>query len=286
MRKRILASIILVCSAFTATLFTHKAAHASNDTDDIYSISTFTTPYGASIKISYLQSEDEIKDHPSLTIHPNAVRIENGSKKYNCFTYALIYAGNINNISQHSDDELFGIEEINGWLTSDNPCLTRISFSEASVQDIVIYKDADNSGAFFHGYSHAAIIHEKGSTPESTVVISKWDKYAIYRHVVTDCPYIMPSPSIYNLLMGQNPQKIVELSFYKFSHNYTYTAKVINPPTPAGNPKSHYHKAQCSGCGAFHYEPHSYINSNNYVVCKYCDYITGYMYNSVNPEIN
>ena len=220
MKKRILASILLTFTAFTATLFTHRVAHASNDTDDVYSISSFTTPYGASIKISYLQSEDEVKDHPSLIYHPNAIRIENCSKKYNCFTYALIYAGNINNISQHSNEEIFGIEEINGLLKSDNPCLTHISFSEASAQDIVIYKEADNSDDFHRGYSHAAIIHEKGSTPESTVVISKWDKYAIYKHTITDCPYIASS---YSLLVGQKPQKIVELTFYRFSHNYTYT---------------------------------------------------------------
>lgn len=76
MRKRILASILLTFTAFTATLFTHNVARASSD----YSLSTFTTAYGASVPIAYLQIEDADEDFPQLSNFPSATRIGNGSK--------------------------------------------------------------------------------------------------------------------------------------------------------------------------------------------------------------
>ena len=278
MRKRILASIILVCSAFTATLFTHKAAHASND----YSLSTFTTAYGASVPIAYLQVEDADEDFPQLSDFPSATRIGNGSKKYNCFTYAMIFNCNIENISQNTDEELFTIEDPTN-LIANNPCLIKIKFSEASAQDLVMYKVLETPSEFYpNTYNHAGIINEKGSTLESTVIISKWGVYPIYRHNLTDNPYMGTSYVTY-AAQPQPIERIIGFSFYKISHNYTYSIKYTNSAMSI-RPISNYHKAICSGCGAFHYESHIYVNKNNYIVCDKCGYNTNYMVNSIVSE--
>lgn len=276
-KKRILASILLACTAFTTTLFTCNVAHASGD----YSLSTFTTAYGSSVPIAYLQVADADEDYPQLTNFSGAIRVGSGSKKYNCFTYAMIFCGNVNNISQNTNEEIFTVENATNLILN-NPCLSKISFNEASSQDLVMYKILGNPTEYqpANTYNHAALLYEKGSTLESTVVISKWGINAIYRHNLADNPYMGSS---YVSQAIQPPiERIIEISFYRVSHNYTYSIKYAN--SMAIRPISDYHKAICSGCGAFHYEPHTYINKNNYIVCKDCGYNTNYMVNSIVPE--
>lgn len=281
MKKRLFVSFLLVCAVFCSTSFAYKVVHA---TGNDYTLSTFTTPYGASVPIAYLQGADVNEEYNNLSNYPSAVRIGNGSKKYNCFTYALIFNGNINNLSQHASNEIFNVENASNLITG-NPCLTRVNFNEVTAGDIVMYKILPTQTEFFpNTYNHAGIVYEKGSTLESTVILSKWGTYPVYRHNLTDNPYMGTS---YQLCLTEQPiERVIGFSFFRVNHNYTYSIKYIATPSIALPQRSTYHKAVCSDCGSFHYEYHTYINVNNYMVCKDCGYNTNHMVNSVIPETN
>lgn len=239
--------------------------------EDMYVDSTFTTAYGTTVPISYLQSADSNQDHPDVNNYPSAVKIDNGSKKYNCFTYSLIYAGNTSCLSQHSNSEVFCINNPRNFLVN-NPCCEYVNFANAQVGDVVIYKILFSSTDFdSYSYAHSGILYEKGNSLENTVVVSKWGKYAIYRHNLTDNPYMGTSYQLNSI--SNNIERNIRISFFRFSHYYNYTIIYDSISVPNSiQPLSFYHKAVCENCGAFHIGSHDFISVSNILVCKDCQY--------------
>lgn len=270
-KTKILISILFALAIISAIFCPIEIAKASDE----YSYSTLVTGYGAAIPIAYLQSADTDEDYPSCANFSSAIRIGNGSKKYNCYTYSIIFSGHIADISQNSNNEIFAIEDASGLIVN-NPCLTRVNFNQVAANDLVMYQIIFNNTEYAHErtYVHSGIVYEKGTSLESTVVVSKWGKYAVYRHNLTDNPYMGTSYQLNNM----NPpiERIIGFSFFRVNHSYSYIIKYDSALPYA---MSSHHKAICSDCGVFHYELHSYINQNNYIVCQDCEYNTNIMIN-------
>ena len=188
MKKSVKATIIcmLVVAILNAFVFSAQAA-ATGYTDD-----TYVTPYGATVDISRWDGYTISETYFSMSHYPSATLVATGDYAYNCFTYAMIYDGNIDCASQLSSDQKFCIEDAEDLLGSGNVCFNRISFDEIQAGDLVFYKWPEiNNGTsdFYAGMAHVAIVTQPAATVQDTYVVSKWGVWDVYSHKITECPY-------------------------------------------------------------------------------------------------
>ncbi len=259
--------LIIVLSSILVVFFSVSGIAYADASSAVYTQSIFMTKYGKSIDISYLQSEDECLDHADAINHTSAVKIANGSFKYNCYTYAMFFEGNIGGINQLDNNKIFCINVPDNLLKS--PCYESVTFNNVIPGDVALYYVTTNMDHQEEGYRHSGIVYSKGNTLNNTVVESKWGKYAVYRHNIMDCPYVgLPSSQ------GGYFANLT-ISFARFTHDYSY--RLIRKNSVATS----YHLAECKDCGVYHAEAHDFINRNNYMVCKDCGYNTGIQVNNV-----
>lgn len=266
--------LIVVLSSILVVFFSVSSiAYADEVPTPVYLESVFVTKYGKEVKIKYLQNDDVCSDHPSASNYSSAVKIANGTRKYNCFTYAMIFEGNIDGLNQLDDNKIFNIDSP-FYLLGDNPCFESVTFNNIMPGDVVLYyvNDTTLDSKQGHYYSHSGIVYSKGNTINDTVIVSKWGNYAVYRHNITDCPYKGLSYSVASI---GDETATVEISFARFAHDYSY--RLIRKNSVATS----YHLAECADCGVYHVELHEFINQNNRVVCKDCGYNTGIQVNNV-----
>lgn len=196
--------------------------------------------------------------------------------KYNCYTYALFYQGEVNFISNASASELFTVSQPEKYLHTLNPCFTEVLSSQVQAGDVVMYKqifsNTVNDGAFAEQYIHSGIVVEKGSGITDTVINSKWGDYAIYRHNIKDDPY-GDGAVIEGMALNPPIVKTLRLQFFRFSHTYTYSETPAAGTLALSPSISVCHKATCTSCGISHYEAHNYIREGNYMVCSGCRYV-------------
>lgn len=149
---------------------------------------TVYTPNGSAVTVYKWTSSDvdfttaEINSLNSqcATAYPNATRLANPTRKYNCHSYAW-YSQSTSNIR---------------WMNNPSKYMTDGSYSEVtkintSVGDKIVYFtsiDGTNTGI-----NHSAIIVSYTDYPRSKrtfVVKSKWGQLGLYQHSWADGPYM------------------------------------------------------------------------------------------------
>lgn len=111
--------------------------------------------------------------------YPNAVKLSNPTRKYNCHSYAW-YSQSTANIM---------------WMDNPSKYMTdgsynSVSKSKATAGDRIVYYSSSNGS--YTGINHSAIISSKSILGKITVK-SKWGQLGLYQHAWDDSPY-----SIYN----------------------------------------------------------------------------------------
>ncbi len=274
-----------MCIILVITLTICSISASALSLDDGYLMGTYTTAYNEVIAIGYWVG-GEVGDYPYMTHFINedgssrVCKISEADYTYNCYTYAFIYDGHDEGVFMLDDNDVFHVDNPQGFLVQQNPCLTQISFSNAQVGDMVVYKNDGGSLSFNNSYSHVALITEKnsGSTMYDVKVKSKWREYDIYEHGMIDCPYAPYYNGHTDIELCNNIDQSVtiELTFFAIDHNYEYTAIIVPPVRPTLPSSSTYHYAECNDCGAYHYGYHDYASST----CSKCGYYTGISINS------
>lgn len=242
-----------------------------------YTQSTFTTKYGEELNISYFNGTDKALDYPEINKYLSATKIGDGSYKYNCFSYALIYDGDTRYLKTAANGaDVFNVDVPNKFLGYKNSCYTQVSFNTAQNGDVVLYNITreGTTATDFYGYTHAGIISQKNNSVDNTYVLSKWGKYAIYEHKLLDNPYMGSSYSIDMQNMSPELTMHILISFARFTHSYSASPVIIYPNTYALTPKSYYHKIECSKCGAYHFDIHHYSTVGKDLVCSDCGYVS------------
>ena len=118
--------------------------------------------------------------------YPNATKLSNPTKKYNCHSYAW-YSQSTSNVRWMDDPSLYMSDGSYSQVTKLN----------TSVGDRLVYYYPIDSGET--GISHSSIIYSYTDYPRSRrtfVVESKWGKAGLYRHSVGDDPYLYFGGSI------------------------------------------------------------------------------------------
>ena len=303
--------IRIVISFFLATIcLCTYISHA--DTTENYTFTTFHMSYGIDIPIAYWTGSDTSPTYHDLTAYPSATLYSTTTpapRTYNCYTFAFIYDGCVEGFSLLDNDEIFLITQhgtanndlVPLLLPNNNPCMSRVTFDTFQKGDLILYYeqpflDNGTGGTLGTGaYTHAAYVttdvaklrreRENENRPieiNEIEVVSKWGTGNLYKHTVLDCPYATPNTSIVYGLDNNEITRTVQLNFFRPSHSYTYTAVVIAPPRPTMTPQSTFHFANCSACGAYHYEYHDYSQQT----CTKCGYFNSIAINAIPEEVS
>lgn len=162
---------------------------SENSALSLYSVSsTVYTPKGSAVSVYKWTSNDS--DFSSAEIsslnsqyakaYPNATRLANPTKKYNCHSYAW-YSQSTSNIY---------------WMNNPSKYMTDGSYNKVTkmntlVGDRMVYYTSTNGTN--SGINHSAIIVSYVNYPKSRrtfVVKSKWGQLGLYQHSWDDGPYM------------------------------------------------------------------------------------------------
>ena len=275
---------------------------------DGYVRTTFRMTYGEDIGIAYWTGSDTTHTIYNSTLYPSATAYDTSAKAprtYNCHTFSFIYDGNVSCFSMLSNSEIFLIDDsIDKLLPPYNPCIRRVnSLNELTTGDIIVYEQLAGDGTFgLDQYWHSGIvtaltttIEEVDSVPQRVVdinsvkVLSKWGTDDLYYHYALDCPYGDLSSNDMNITyqLDDSIEMDIQIHYFRPSHRYTYTAKIIPAPRPSLPSYSTHHFAKCSQCGAFHYEVHHYVaNGSGTFSCADCGYFSGVTIHKVEDEVS
>jgi hypothetical protein len=277
------------------------------DTSDFLS-STFSTPYGASVPVSYYVGPViSGKDHwdviyENLENYPGISYVAEASPYYNCYTYALVFDGITSGMHYMSTEEVFNIDDVD-LLINPNPCYTFIGdFSNVQEGDLILYNVKPMNGKGSVSLNdcdviHIGIIETKASTFEESRIISKWGGGAVYNHDPINTPY-----KRYTYQVGMNGSKVylpltytnlespydyeLLFTFGRISHINTTYSQIIKSN---GTPNSTHHRATCTECGAYHNEVHDSdeyeaiitkvgsltVSTDHKILCSECGYYHG-----------
>lgn len=293
LKHKILISVIFIIISVLVLFCDLAVYYAKADSyEPVYRRSSFYTAFGTALNVDVLQNADSHQDYNGATVYSSAVKIGEGSFAYNCFTYALIYCGNIKYANSMNKADRFCIVDSFSYSSVDrfvnnNPCITHVKFAEAQEGDIVLYDEVEGYNLC---YLHAGILAQKSANIDDCVIDSKWGQYAVYRHKLTDCPYT-GSSYIARIINPDPPaNRVIEFKFYRINHTYNNIYPVyknglrqsvndeyddeIEDDIDILSSQSAFHKIECSGCGAFYYDTHNYIVDGTRIVCADCGLVS------------
>lgn len=162
----------------------YTSATENGNIELLTSATVVYTPNGSAVNVEkWNNADDELTAEEKKSInsqtakaYPNAIKLAEPTRKYNCHSYAWYSQSTANII----------------WMNNPSKYMTdgsykKVTNKNATVGDRVVYYDSTNGS--FTTITHSAIITSKNSQGTSFMLKSKWGQAGLYSHSRDDSPY-------------------------------------------------------------------------------------------------